>query len=94
MSNVQCQMSNVQDLTDQEQAEIIADRFSAVSNEYNPIDTGKRNIPQGQEDSVLIFSPLEVLTQLLELKARKSTAPIDIPAIIIKGTVTPKSCYP
>ena len=74
----------IRDLTDQEQSEIIADRFSAVSNEYDPIDTGRLNIPCGQEGSVPIFSPLQVLNQLLKLKNKKSTAPNDIPAIIIK----------
>ena len=72
------------DLTNQEQAKKIADSFSAVSNEYDPIDTGRLNIPCGQEGSVPVFSHLQVLNQLLKLKNKKSTAPNDVPTSILK----------
>ena len=84
MKSGQTECEEIRILTDQEQAKIIADRFSAVSNEYDPIDTGRLNTPCDQEGSAPIFSPLQVLNHLLKLKNKKSTAPDDIPEIIIK----------
>ena len=74
----------IQDKSDQEQAELIADNFSSVSNEYSPIDPSRIVIPPVEEGSVPVFTPLQVLNQLLRLKSKKSTAPNDIPAIILK----------
>ena len=79
----QTECSEICHWPDLEQAEVIADRFSAVSNEYSHIDSTKLNIPLIPEGSVFQFSPLQVLYQLLKLKVKKSTGPHDIPAVII-----------
>ena len=42
------QVDNISHLSDQEQAESIADSFSAISNEYKPVDCSKIDIPQNQ----------------------------------------------
>ena len=74
----------IRDLPDQQQAELIADRFSSVSNEYSPVDASQISVPPVEEGSVPQFSPLQVLEQLLKLKSKKATAPDDIPAVILK----------
>ena len=74
----------IRDKTAKQQAELIADRFSAVSNEYSPIDDSKIDIPAIEDDFKVIFTPLKVLDQILKLKVKKSTAPDDIPSAIIK----------
>ena len=74
----------IRDQSDQQQAELIADNFSSVSNEYSPIDASKIHTPPVEEGTVPIFTPLQVLTQLLKLKNKKSTAPNDIPSVLLK----------
>ena len=74
----------IQDQTDQQQAELIADKFSSVSNEYSPIDASKIHTLPVEEGTVPIFTPLQVLNQLLKLKNKKSTAPNDIPSVLLK----------
>ena len=84
MKSEQTECGEICHLSDQEQVEVIADRFSSVSNEYSPIDSTKLNIPPIPEGTGIQFTPLQVLNQLLKLKVKKSTAPHDIPAVIIK----------
>ena len=74
----------IQDKSDLQQAELITDSFASVSNEYSPIDPSIIVIPPVEEGSVPVFTQLQVLNQLLRLKSKKSTAPNDIPAIILK----------
>ena len=74
----------IKDLTDQQQDELIADRFSSVSNEYSPVDASRLSIPPIEEGSVPQFTPLQVLEQLLKLKTMKATAPDVIPSVILK----------
>jgi hypothetical protein len=84
MKTEKTECEEIREKTDQQQAELIADRFSAVSNEYSPIDESKINIPAVGEDLQVVFTPLKVLDQLLKLKTKKSTAPDDVPSTVIK----------
>ena len=84
MKSEQTECDELRGLSDQEQAEVLADSFSSISNEYSPIDATKLRIPLITEESVFQFTPLQVLCQLLKLKTKKSTAPCDIPAAVIK----------
>ena len=80
----QPECEEIRDKPDQQQAELIAYRFDAVSNEYSPIDSSRISSPPTLESTVPCFTPLQVLNQLLKLKSRKATAPNDIPSILIE----------
>ena len=84
LKSEQPECEEIRDKTDQEQAELIADRFTAVSNEYSPIDSSKISSPPILLSTVPCFTPLQFLNQLLKLKSRKATAANDIPSILIK----------
>ena len=57
MKTEKTECEEIREKTDQQQAELIADRFSAVSNEYSPIDESKINIPAVGEDLQVVFTP-------------------------------------
>ena len=78
------QVESIEALPDQIQAELIADSFSAISNEYNPIDRNKINIPPFSSDSFPVFWPSQVKKKLEKIKEKKASVPGDIPACIIK----------
>ena len=84
MKTEKTECEEIREKTDQQQAELIADRFLSVSNEYNPIDASKISIPAVKEGSEVVFTPLQVLNQLLKLKVKKATAPDDIPSAVIR----------
>ena len=84
MKTEKTECEEIRERTDQQQAELIADRFSSVSNEYNPIDASKIILPAVKEGSEVVFTPLQVLNQLLKLKVKKATAPDDIPSAVIR----------
>ena len=83
LKSEQPECEEIKDKSDQEQAELIADRFAAVSNEYSPVDADKISIPAGGKPPPK-FTPLDVLNQLMKLKAKKATAPEDIPSALIR----------
>ena len=74
----------IREFSNQQQAELLADRFAGVSNEYDKIQEDKLIIPPGQIGDLPQFSIIQVLENILKLKTNKSTVPGDIPAIIIK----------
>ena len=80
----QVQVDEITHLSDKEQAEAIADSFSAISNEYQPINKEAIKIPTFPQSSIPQFKPYQVRKYLEKIKTNKSTAPGDIPAKIIK----------
>ena len=78
------QVDEISHLSDQAQAEAIADSFSAISNEYESIKRDDISIPPFCQSSVPKFKPHEIRKYLQNIKTNKSTAPGDIPAKIIK----------
>ena len=79
----QPECEEIKDKSDEDQAELIADNFASVSNEYNPVDASKISIPTGGK-SAPEFTPLDILNQLMKMKKNKATAPEDIPAVLIQ----------
>ena len=71
-------------LSDQEQAEIIADKLQATSSTYQHIEEDDIEFPQIQEGTIPQLSPVEVREYILKMKTRKATVQGDIPAKIIK----------
>ena len=78
------QVDEINHLSDQEQAEAIADSFSAISNEYKPVNKDDIKIPAFTSSEIPQFKPHQVKKYLQNLKTNTSTAPGDIPAKVIK----------
>ena len=77
-------ISEIIEKTDQQQAELIADYFSSIPNEYNPIKDDDVQVPQFTDTEVLQFSQSEVWLLLTKMKTNKATVRGDLPAKIIK----------
>ena len=77
-------MENICHLPDIEQAEIIADNFSRISNSYNPIDPDKICTSQGNEKSTPKVEAFQVYEFLKKIKTNTATVKDDIPAKLIK----------
>ena len=78
------QVDEISDMTDDEQVEAIATAFSAISNEYEPVNRKEIDIPPHNPSTLPQFKPYQVRRYLEKIKANKSTAKGDIPAKIIK----------
>ena len=70
--------------SDQEQAEIIADKFCSIPNSYEALKTEDVSVPPFTEDDVPQFHPSQVWLMLAQLKTNKSTVPGDLPAKLCK----------
>ena len=71
-------------LPDQEQAEIIAAKFSSIQNEYQHLKTEDISVPQFSEKDIPQFHPSQVWLHLTQLKTNKATVPGDFPATLVK----------
>ena len=71
-------------MPDLDQAEAIASSFSAISNEYAPVNREQIQIPKYKSCNIPQFKPYQVKKYLEKIKTNKSTAKGDIPAKIIK----------
>ena len=70
--------------SDQEQAEVIADYFSSIPNEYDAIKEDDIISPPFSEKQVLQFHPSQVWLHLTKMKTNKATVRGDLPARLIK----------
>ena len=71
-------------LSDQEQAEEIADKFCKISNEYEPIDPEKICVNQNDDKPAPNFEAHQIHEYLKRIKTNTSTVKNDIPAKVIK----------
>ena len=78
------EVDEIKDLPIEEQAEKIADKFSAVSQEYDKLEKGDIKIPEFSSDQVPQFEESEVKDILEKLDTNKSDVKGDIPAKILK----------
>ena len=86
------QFDEISHLNDKEQAEAIADSFSEISWEYEPVNKDKIEIPSFSKASIPKIPTWKVREHLQQIKSNKSTAPGDIPAKVIKQLL-PSSVY-
>ena len=77
-------VDQISSLSDQEQAEVIADHFSSIPNEYDPLLKDDIEIPLFSEADIPQFHPSEVWLNLSRMRTNKSTVNGDLPARIIK----------
>ena len=78
------QVEEISHLSDQEQAEMIADNLSAISNSYKGVEMTDILIPPFSSKDIPHISTLKVKEYMSKIKVKKSTPPGDIPAKIIK----------
>ena len=78
-------VDEISHLSDKEQADTIADHIESVSQEYDHLLTNNIKIPSFPKSSTPHIT-VEVVTEHLQMiKTKKSTAPGDVPAKLIKA---------
>ena len=77
-------VEKIKHLPDFDQAELIADKFSEVANEYEELKTEDINVPPFCEDEIPQFSEEEIYKALSEIDTNKSNVNGDIPAKLLK----------
>ena len=66
------------------QAELIADQFAAISNEYDPLNSDEIDIPNlSTSKACPLFEPFQVYQKIVKMKKKSSTVQGDIPWRII-----------
>ena len=80
----QINIEEINHLTDQEQAERIAEKFSLIQNEYQPLKNEDITVPPFNASDVPQFHPAQVWQLLAQLKTNKATVPGDFPATLSK----------
>ena len=71
-------------LPDDQQAEVIANQFASIQNEYDEINSEKIEIPEFTSEQVPQFRPSQVWFALSRIATNKSTVDGDIPAKIVR----------
>ena len=77
-------VESIKDLTSQEQAENIADKFAEISQEYDEIKPEEIEFPTFSEKDIPEISEAEVIATIKEMDTSKSNVKDDIPAKILK----------
>ena len=75
---------DIKHLSDQQQAEVISQKFAQIANEYEPLNRDKIQIPTFTKEDIPNISESDVLEALDNLKMNKSERPTDVPARIYK----------
>ena len=79
------QVEEISHLTNQEQADIIADNFSRISNDYKPLESSDIDLESSNVNTPAPkLEPHHVYEYLKKIKTNTSTVKDDIPASIIK----------
>ena len=77
-------IESIKHLSSKEQCELIADKFSKISQEYDPLVTSDIKLEHFEAPDVPKFSPKEVQNELEQIKTNKATPPGDIPPKLVK----------
>ena len=75
-------VDSIKEFSKQEQAELIADKFAEVSQEYDEIRSENIDIPKFSGKDIPEVSESDVIEALKELDSNKSNVKDDIPAKI------------
>ena len=84
-------VEEINHLTDQDQAEAIADSFNKISQEYTEIKLEDIEIPNIEEKTIPVFTAWQIIKYMKNVKTNKATIPGDIPARIVKNSSIPLS---
>ena len=82
--NKQVNVDEISHLEDQQQAEVIAEKFASIQNEYQPLKHDDVKIPEFKDDEIPQFQPSQVWLLLTQIKTNKATVPGDFPALLMK----------
>ena len=82
--NEELNISEINNLTDEEQVEMIASHFNATSQEYEQVEVEDIKIPDFNTETTPKFSESKVKQVMDKVKLNKATIPGDIPAQIVK----------
>ena len=77
-------VQEINHLSDQEQAEAIAEQFAKIQNEYKPLKEDDIYIPTFTSKDVPVFQPAQVWFALCKLNTDRATVPGDFPAKLAK----------
>ena len=77
-------IQEINNLSNDEQTEKIADYFSSIPNEYEALENEDIIVPPYKEDDIPQFHPSQVWIELTKVKTNKTTVPGDLPAKLIK----------
>ena len=78
-------VEEIEELSSEQQAEIIADRFAEISNMYQPLKKEDINIPSSENSKPCpLFEPFEIHDKIQKMKKKSSTVLGDVPWRIIK----------
>ena len=81
-------VESIKDFCDKDQAELIADKFAEVSQEYDKLENGDIEVPEFSESDVPQITEVEVIATLAAMDTSKSNINGDIPAKILKHFAT------
>ena len=82
--NEQPNVDQINHLSDQQQAEKIAEKFASIQNEYDALKTEDISVPPFNESEIPQFHPAQIWFALSRLDINKATVPGDFPAKLIK----------
>ena len=77
-------VTEINHLSDQQQAEMIADKFASIPNEYDALQTEDISVPSYSESEIPQFTPAQVWFALSRIATNKATVEGDFPARLIK----------
>ena len=77
-------VDDIKDFSVEKQAELIADKFAEVSNEYDKLKTDDINIPEFETRDIHQFNEDEVLSVLKGINTQKTNVVGDVPAFVYK----------
>ena len=77
-------VEDIKDFSNREQAELIANKFAAVSQEYDRLENEDINLPPFSESEIPEVGEAEVIATLSEMDPNKSSINGDVPAKILK----------
>ena len=81
----QVHVENLSHLSDMDQAEKIAEAFSSIPNEYEPLQSESIAIPKYEQKDIPVFHPSQVWFVFSRLETNKSNVPGDFPAFLIRS---------
>ena len=84
LKNDQPIVDEISHLTDQQQAEVIAEKFAAIPNSYQPLKTEDVNVPHFEASEIPHINPSQVWFALSRLDTNKATVQGDFPARLTK----------
>ena len=80
-------VQEINHLSDQEQAEVIAEQFARIQNEYKPLEKDDISVPPFTTQDVPVFQPAQVWFGLTKLHTNRATVPGDFSAKLCKTLV-------